>query len=97
MVRHESVSLSGEGFIDFKIDELPLAGGTYTLGALIQLEERAADVLFGVVEMEVIDGDFFGTGRVRPLPSWSDPGALVRHSCEIYSDQAQRELVGVGE
>lgn len=80
----EPLTLRREGFIDFTIDELPLVGGTYTVGALIELEDRAADVLFGAIEMEVIDGDFFGTGRARPLPSWSDPGALVRHSCEIH-------------
>jgi lipopolysaccharide transport system ATP-binding protein len=95
LVQREPVMLCGEGFIDFTIDELPLAGGNYTVGVLIQIEERGADVLFGAIEMEVIDGDFFGTGQVRPLPEFSDTGALIRHRCEIHSGQPQRELVGV--
>jgi lipopolysaccharide transport system ATP-binding protein len=96
VARREPLSLRGEGFIDFEIEELPLAGGTYTVGALIQLEDRAADVLFGAIEMEVIDGDFFGTGRVRPTPGWSDPGALVRHSCVAHPGQPKRELAEAG-
>jgi lipopolysaccharide transport system ATP-binding protein len=95
LAQREPLTLRGEGFIDFTINELPLAGGTYTVGALIQIEDHAADVLFGAIEMEVIDGDFFGTGRVRPLPSWSDPGALIKHTCEIHSGQPRRKLAGV--
>jgi hypothetical protein len=91
-VRHEPLTLHGEGFIDFKIDELPLPGGVYTVGVLIHHEDQDADVLFGALEMEVIDGDFFGTGRVRPMSDWSDTGALVRHNCEIHFGQAQMEL-----
>jgi lipopolysaccharide transport system ATP-binding protein len=97
LVRRESVTLSGEGFIDFTIDALPLAGGTYTVGALIQLEDREADVLYGAIEMEVIDGNFFGTGLVRPLPGWSDSGALVPHVCEVHLNEAPRQvLFGAG-
>ena len=92
LARREPVTLRGEGFIDFTIDELPLAGGIYTEGVLIQLEDRSADTLFGALEMAVIDGDFYGTGRVRPLPEWSDTGALVRHGCEIHFGQTQRDL-----
>ena len=93
LVRREPVTLSGEGFIDFMIDELPLAGGTYTVGALIRLEDRSADVLYGAIEIEVIDGDFFGTGRVQPLPSWSGPGVLIRHSCEVHLNEAPRRAL----
>ncbi len=92
----EPVSLRGEGFIDFEIEELPLAGGTYTVGALIQQESRTVDVLFGAIEMEVIDGDFFGTGRVRPTPGWSNTGALVRHRCKAHPGEPKRELAETG-
>jgi lipopolysaccharide transport system ATP-binding protein len=96
LVQREPVTLRGEGFIDFMIDELPLAGGTFTIGVLIHLEDRDGDVLHGAIEMEVIDGDFFGTGKVRPMADWDDPGALIRHRCEIHSGQPQPELVGAG-
>ncbi|HSP43788.1 MAG TPA: ABC transporter ATP-binding protein [Luteolibacter sp.] len=96
LVRREPVTLCGEGFIDFRIDELPLPGGSYTVGVLIQHENEDADVLFGAYQMEVTDGDFFGTGRVRPLQDWSDTGALVRHSCEIHIDQPHGQRVGAG-
>jgi lipopolysaccharide transport system ATP-binding protein len=97
LVRRKPVTLSGEGFIDFTIDQLPLAGGTYTIGALIKLEDRDADVLYGAIEMEVIDGDFFGTGQVRPLPGWSDSGVLVPHACEVHLTEApRRALAGAG-
>jgi lipopolysaccharide transport system ATP-binding protein len=96
LVQREPVTLRGEGFIDFTIDELPLPGGSYTVGVLIHHDDRDADVLFGAIEMEVIDGDFFGTGRVRPMSDWTDTGALVRHRCEIHSGPPQSELAGVG-
>jgi lipopolysaccharide transport system ATP-binding protein len=95
MVQREPLTLSGEGVIDFTIDELPLVGGTYTIGALIRLSEGDADVLYGAIEMEVIDGDFFGTGKVRPFSDWSNTGTLVRHRFEVRPAQPPRKLVGV--
>jgi len=84
LVRPEPLKLSGEGHIDFIIPKLPLAGGLYTIGVLIESDGAAADVLFGASELDVIDGDFFGTGRVRPTPRWKDTGVLVEHQCEIH-------------
>ena len=97
LVRRETVTLSGEGFIDFTVEELPLPGGTYTVGVLIQLEDRDADVLYGAIEMEVIDGDFFGSGQVRAVPCMSDYGVLVPHACEVHLNEAPRRTrVGAG-
>jgi hypothetical protein len=62
---------------------------------LIRLSEGDADVLYGAIEMEVIDGDFFGTGKVRPFSDWSNTGALVRHRFEVRPAQPPRKLVGV--
>jgi hypothetical protein len=45
--------------------------------------------------MEVIDGDFFGTGKVRPFSDWSNTGTLVRHRFEVRPAQPPRKLVGV--
>ena len=85
LVRPEPLKLSGEGSIDFIVPKLPLAGGLYTIGVLIESDGAAADVLFGASELDVIDGDFFGTGRVRPTPRWKDTGVLVEHKCEVHA------------
>jgi lipopolysaccharide transport system ATP-binding protein len=80
---NETLTLAGTGYIDFRIAELPLAAGSYALTSILE-----SNVLYDAVEnaaqLVVTDGDYFGTGRVRPSPDWVNVGVLVRHSCASH-------------
>ncbi|HWO43948.1 MAG TPA: ABC transporter ATP-binding protein [Candidatus Eisenbacteria bacterium] len=79
------LDLQGEGFIDFIVPELPLSGGTYSLGAYIESNKVIQDWIDDAAEMTVVDGDFYGTGRLYP-PSWQGKSVLVKHSWKLHTN-----------
>ncbi len=72
------VDLSGNGYIDFVIAELPLAGGVYRLDSYLEGNREMQDWVETAAELIVIDGDFFGTGKLH-YPGWEGTTVLVRH------------------
>ncbi len=82
MVSKESLIFSGEGAVDFVIPEMPLGEGCYALGTFFE-SSALHDAVEHAAEMSVADGDFFGTGRIRPSAHWQHAGVLVPHECRI--------------
>ena len=73
-----SLDLSGSGYMDFIIPELPLAGGIYRLDTWIEGNRELQDWVETAAELTVIDGDFYGTGKLH-YPGWEGTTVLVRH------------------
>ena len=73
------LNLSGEGYIDFIIDDLPLSQSNYLIRSFIESNKEMQDWVFGAAELSVIDGDFYGTGKNYPV-GWQGTGVLVRYS-----------------
>jgi lipopolysaccharide transport system ATP-binding protein len=80
---NESLTLTGTGYIDFRIAELPLASGSYALVSILE-SNVLHDAVENAAQLAVTDGDFFGTGRVRPTSDWVNVGVLVRHTCSNH-------------
>jgi len=78
LVYPHSLNVSGEGSIDFLIDELPLKGSSYTLGTYIESDRVVKDHVFSARSFGVMDGDFYGTGRLL-----HDNCVLVKFSIEL--------------
>ena len=73
-----SLDLSGSGYMDFIIPDLPLAGGIYRLDTWIEGNRELQDWVETAAELTVIDGDFYGTGKLH-YPGWEGTTVLVRH------------------
>lgn len=86
LTQREELQLQDRGYIDFETEELPLPGGTYTIGVFIESNGRTSDAIRSVVEFIVVDGDFFGTGIVHPSDRLKTTGTLVKHTCRIHRD-----------
>ncbi|BET68967.1 hypothetical protein ASA1KI_38850 [Opitutales bacterium ASA1] len=80
MARKDPMYLEGSGHIDFVVPELPLAGAVYTLDPFLESNELHDNVANGA-ELSVVDGDYFGSGRIKPSPHWRNVGVLVKHEC----------------
>lgn len=80
IAEREPLRLFGEGYIDFCVAELPLAAGSYAVDSFLESHELF-DAVGNAAEIEVVDGDFYGTGRLRPSPHWKDVGVLIRQTC----------------
>jgi lipopolysaccharide transport system ATP-binding protein len=66
-----------EGVFTCTIPRLSLAAGHYTVGVYCEIDGRLADWVQHAAVLEVVAGDFFGTGR---LPSESHGRFYVDHS-----------------
>ncbi|MFL5958801.1 MAG: ABC transporter ATP-binding protein [Gaiellaceae bacterium] len=68
--------VAAEGTFTCTIPRLPLSPGHYTISAFCELDGRIADWVQHAAVLEVVEGDFFGTGR---LPSEAHGTFYVDH------------------
>ena len=61
-------NLPARGCFDLRLPRLPLGEGRYRVSARVTVNDTEADALAGGVGyLNVVPGDFFGTGRTRPF------------------------------
>ncbi len=78
LVMQDPVTLAAQGELRCVIPRLPLSRGQYLLALFLQVNHEIEDWIQSAVELEVVDGDFYGTGRLYP-PGWHGKGVLVPH------------------
>jgi lipopolysaccharide transport system ATP-binding protein len=78
LITNEELVLTGDGFVDCMIPELPLSRGEYYLTSFIEANKTIQDLVDAAAALSVIDGDFYGTGRNYP-PGWEGLTVLVKH------------------
>ncbi|MGD7651634.1 MAG: ABC transporter ATP-binding protein [Verrucomicrobiales bacterium] len=84
LVDPTKINLSGEGRIDFRVRDWPLMGGRYYVNVFIGSKESPVqDHLNDAAVIEVIDGDYYGTGKLHHQ-GWEGVSVLVRHSWEHH-------------
>jgi lipopolysaccharide transport system ATP-binding protein len=80
-----SIRIGGNQVLRVKIPELPLSAGTYRLILYLERGGIIQDWIREDLEIEVSDGDYFGTGRNTPL-GYEGQLVLVRNYCDLISD-----------
>lgn len=82
LVDQRPLSLSGDGYIEFTVPDLPLGAGRYYINAAIEHAGNTAcqDWVESAGEIEVVEGDYYGTGKLYPHDGWRGQGMFVRHS-----------------
>jgi lipopolysaccharide transport system ATP-binding protein len=65
-VNHEFVHLAQTGEVQCVIPKVPLVPGTYTLNLGCKVSSSNSDVILDAVELQVLPGDYYGTGRLPP-------------------------------
>ncbi len=76
------VNLPPEGTVRCVIPQLPLTQSNYLVTLFLEVNGVVEDWLHKVVELPVIDGDFYQTGRLYPK-GWQGKGVLVPHTWMI--------------
>ena len=71
-------TLSTNGKIRCHVSKLPLLPGRYSFNVFCQVGMEIADWVLNAYTIEVVEGDFFGTGRLPP-PSSGDLLVLHHH------------------
>ena len=80
LVSRTPLDLEGSGYVDFHVPHLPLCGGRYFLHAAIENNTMTQDWVQYAAELQVLDGDYYGTGRMYPHDGWRGKGMFVDHS-----------------
>ena len=81
MVDPRKIRLSGEGRLDFLVPNWPLSRGTYNVNIYVESDRVVQDYLNDACMIDVVDGDFYGTGKVLH-PGARTGSVLVKHSWE---------------
>jgi lipopolysaccharide transport system ATP-binding protein len=84
MTQNEPVSLPAVGVVRCCIPQLPLSQGHYGLTLFLEVNRDIQDWLKSAVELDVLDGDYYGTGRQYP-DGWRGKSVLVAHKWEPSS------------
>ncbi len=87
LVDPSPLDLHGEGWIDFRIPELPLSGGQYFVMSYVESDREVQDWIHNASLLVVVDGDFYGTGKTYP-PNWRGKCVLVKYDWEQSSHAA---------
>lgn len=84
LIRKELKELDPVGRLVCQIPRFPLAPGTYSLTLALIVGGRTADKIRDAATMKVVEGDFFGTGR---LPRAENACVMVDHTWQAEAGQ----------
>jgi lipopolysaccharide transport system ATP-binding protein len=87
LVIQDPITLPPSGTIRCVIPRLPLSQNQYVLTLFLEVNREIEDWIQNAIEVDVIDGDFYGTGRLYPA-GWRGKGVLVPHQWVIESNQS---------
>jgi hypothetical protein len=90
LARKDSLRIARDDTVSLRIPELPLSAGLYRLGLYLERAGVIEDWIKDDLEIEVGDGDFFGSGRNTHVGSQGQV-VLVRHSWDIVRSDRLRE------
>lgn len=84
LVVENKIDIWGEsGYIDFKIDKLPLSKGIYSLTLFIEANNEILDWIEDASSLQIEDGNFYGTGKSFPS-GWNGKTVLTKHSISVF-------------
>jgi len=78
LVETKPLTLSGDGYIEFVVPELPLSQSTYSITTFLEANREVQDWVVAAGDLTVVDGDFYGTGRSYP-DGWQGIGVLIKY------------------
>ena len=78
LVIRDPITLASSGTIRCVIPRLPLSQNQYLLTLFLEVNREIEDWILNAVELDVIDGDFYRTGRLY-AEGWRGKGVLVDH------------------
>ena len=74
----DTVDLPPTGSVRCVIPRLPLSQSEYLITLFLEVNREVEDWIEGALTLQVLDGDFFGSGKIYP-EGWQGLGVLVSH------------------
>ena len=79
LVEDSPITLNSHGWVKCIVPRLPLSQSHYLLTFFLEVNNEIEDWLHQAVELKVIDGDYYGTGRLYPK-GWQGKGVLIPYT-----------------
>lgn len=86
LVNSTSQLISSSGYIDFKINRLPLSQGMYQLNFFIESMSNIHDWINNAATLEVESGTFYHTGKSCPA-GWDGKTVLIDHEINFHQQK----------
>ncbi|MFN0088088.1 MAG: ABC transporter ATP-binding protein [Blastocatellia bacterium] len=78
LVIQDPVDLPPKGTLRCVVPRLPLSQSQYLVTLFLEVNREIEDWIMNAIEIDVIDGDYYGTSRLYP-EGWRGKGVLVPH------------------
>jgi lipopolysaccharide transport system ATP-binding protein len=82
LVIKKAIDINESGYVDFKMSELPLSKGIYSLTLFFEANKEILDWIENAAVLPVEDGNFYGTGKSYPT-GWEGKTVLIKHSIKL--------------
>jgi lipopolysaccharide transport system ATP-binding protein len=77
------IEIKQKGFVDFILPNLPLTEAVYLLTVFAESNKAVQDWVLDAVKLQVVDGDYYGTGRNAPASSFHGDYVLAPFSWKL--------------
>ncbi len=84
LVSRSQIDVQGEGIIEFIVPKFPLTESVYYVTVFIESNKVIQDWVMDAVELNVIDGDYYGTGRNYPSKQFKGEYTLMDFEWNHY-------------
>lgn len=78
----EATTVPEQGTLSCEVESFPLCPGRYTVDVFLGSDAKTADAVEGAFKVDVIEGDFYGTGRLSHSGRF-----LVKQSWGVYESR----------
>jgi lipopolysaccharide transport system ATP-binding protein len=90
LVSRSQIDVQGDGIIEFVVPKFPLTESAYYITVFIESNKVIQDWVMDAVELTVIDGDYYGTGRNYPNKNFKGEYNLMDFSWNHYPGTESR-------
>ncbi len=84
LVSRSQIDVQGEGIIEFVVPKFPLTESVYYITVFIESNKVILDWVMDAIELNVIDGDYYGTGRNYPNKHFKGEYTLMDFAWNHY-------------
>ena len=84
LASRSQIDVQEDGIIEFVVPKFPLTEAVYYMTVFIESNKVIQDWVMDAVELNVIDGDYYGTGRNYPSKEFKGEYSLIDFSWNQY-------------
>jgi homopolymeric O-antigen transport system ATP-binding protein len=86
IVNPDKITIDGNGYLKCTIPKFPLSRGKYYMTLFLEADNNVQDNISNQISLDVIDGDFYGTGQNYPA-GWEGKTVMIDHHWSLHNNE----------